>query len=58
MLAHDVIGDSLIISDPWVEAEHGETWVDTSALPIPLPGIDLITRWSDPAYRGVIVVPR
>ena len=58
VLAHDVIGDSLIISDPWVESEHGESWVDTSALPIPLAGIDLITRWGDPAYRGVIVVPR
>ncbi len=58
VLAHDVIGDALIISDPWVESEHGETWVDTSALPIPLPGVDLITRWSEPAYRGVIVVPR
>lgn len=58
VLAHDVIGDSLIISDPWVESEHGESWVDTSALPIPLAGIDLITRWGDPAYRGVIAVPR
>jgi len=58
VLAHDVIGDALIVSDPWVEAEHGESWVDTSALPIPLAGIDLITRWGDPAYRGVVVVPR
>ena len=58
VLAHDVIGDALLISDPWVEAEHGESWVDTSALPIPLAGIDLITRWGDPEYRGVVVVPR
>lgn len=58
VLAHDVIGDSIVISDPWVEQEHGESWVDTSALPIPLAGIDLITRWGDPAYRGIIVVPR
>lgn len=58
ILAHDVIGDSIIVSDPWVESEHGETWVDTSALPIPLAGIDLITRWGDPEYRGVVVVPR
>jgi len=58
VLAHDVVGDSLIISDPWVEAEHGESWVDTSALPIPLAGVDLITRWGTPAYRGVVVIPR
>lgn len=58
VLAHDVVGDALIISDPWVESDHGESWVDTSELPIPLPGIDLITRWGDPEYRGIIVVPR
>ncbi len=58
VISHDVNGDSLIISDPWVEATHGESWVDTSALPIPLAGIDLITRWGEPAYRGVVVVPR
>ena len=58
ILAHDVIGDAIIVSDPWVEADHGETWVDTSALPIPTTGIDLITRWGDPEYRGVIIVPR
>ena len=58
VLAHDVVGDNIIISDPWVEQEHGESWVDTSALPIPLAGIDLITRWGEPEYRGIIVVPR
>ncbi|MBP1326708.1 hypothetical protein JOF28_001940 [Leucobacter exalbidus] len=58
VLAHDVIGDALIVSDPWVESEQGETWVDTSEMPMPFSGVDLVTRWGDPAYRGVIVVPR
>lgn len=58
VLAHDVIGGALIVSDPWVEAGHGESWVDTSSLPIPLAGVDLIMRWGDPEYRGAIVVPR
>lgn len=57
ILAHDVIGDSIIVSDPWVEQPRGESWVDTSNLPITAEGIDLITRWGDPEYRGVIVVP-
>lgn len=57
VLAHEVIDDTLIIADPWVESEHGETWVDTHELPIPLAGIDLITRWGDPVYRGVVVLP-
>ena len=58
VLAHDVVGDAVIVSDPWVEAAHGETWADTSALPVPVAGIDRITRWGDPEYRGVVVVPR
>ncbi|MGO3147162.1 MAG: peptidase C39 family protein [Leucobacter sp.] len=56
VLAHDVIGDTLIVSDPWVESTQGESWVDTSELPISLTGIDLVTRWGDPEYRGLIVV--
>ncbi|NLB46634.1 MAG: hypothetical protein GX814_02595 [Microbacteriaceae bacterium] len=63
VLAHDVIADVdgrefLVVTDPWVEAARGESWADTSAAPLSLEGIDLITRWGDPQYRGVIVVPR
>lgn len=58
VLAHDVVGDCVIVSDPWVDAHHGESWVDTSSLPIPLSGVDLIMRWGSPEYRGAIVVPR
>lgn len=58
VLAHDVVGDSIIISDPWVQSHNGETWVDSNLLPIPLAGIDLITRWGEPEFRSVIVIPR
>jgi hypothetical protein len=57
VLATDVIDDTLVVSDPWVQYPNGETWVDAFALPIPFAGIDLVTRWGDPAYRGVIVLP-
>jgi hypothetical protein len=57
VLAHDVIGDTLIVTDPWIEAPRGESWVDTSAQPITLAGIDRITRWGDPVIRSVIVIP-
>lgn len=57
VLASDVVDDCLVISDPWVHYPNGETWVDTFALPIPLAGVDLITRWGDPSYRGVVVLP-
>lgn len=56
VLAQEVIDDTLLISDPWVHYPNGETWVDTFALPLPASSIDRITRWGDPAYRGVIVL--
>ncbi|MGK0721945.1 peptidase C39 family protein [Leucobacter sp. W1478] len=58
VLAHDVIDGCVIIDDPWVEKDHGETWVDTHHLPVPFASVDEMTRWGEPAYRGVVVVPR
>jgi hypothetical protein len=57
ILATDVVDDTIIVSDPWVNYMTGETWVDTFALPVTPEGIDVITRWGDPPYRGVIVLP-
>lgn len=57
VLVHDVQGDTLIVSDPWVESGRGESWVDCSEMPIPLAGIDLIAKWGDPVYRAIIVLP-
>lgn len=45
---------NLLISDPWVHYPNAETWVDTFALPLPLESVERVTRWGDPAYRGVI----
>lgn len=57
VLAHDVVGnDALLVSDPWVEATEGETWLDVSSQPITLTGIDLITRWGKPGFRGIVVL--
>ncbi|MEB4615229.1 peptidase C39 family protein [Leucobacter sp. M11] len=58
VLASEVLDGHVIVFDPWVESEHGETWVDSHALPLPAATVDRITRWGDPAYRGVVVVPR
>lgn len=54
VLATDVVDDAVIISDPWVQAANGETWVDTYALPLLLASVDRVTRWGDPAYRAVV----
>lgn len=62
VLAADIVHDSddndvIILSDPWIHYPNGETWVDTYALPLPLPSVDRVTRWGAPAYRGVVVLP-
>ena len=59
VLAHNVVGnDAILVSDPWVESAQGETWLDVSAQPITHAGIDRIARWGDPAFRGIVVLPR
>nr|WP_274636512.1 peptidase C39 family protein [Microbacterium bovistercoris] len=57
ILGYDVIGDDLIVSDPWVDADNAETWADTFALPLPPATLDLVARWGHPAYRGIVVFP-
>lgn len=54
VLATDIVDETLIISDPWVQAANGETWLDTYALPLPLASVERVTRWGAPSYRGVI----
>ena len=56
VLATEVVGETLLIADPWVQAPNGETWVDTFALPLPFATIDRITRWGTPAFRGAIIL--
>lgn len=55
ILAYDVIDGNIIVSDPWVDAENAETWADTFALPLPPATLDLVARWGEPAYRGIVV---
>ncbi|WP_127820313.1 peptidase C39 family protein, partial [Microbacterium sp. CPCC 204701] len=54
IVAHAVAGDAVVVEDPWINVEAGETWVDTHELPIQPADLDLLVRWSDDAYRGVI----
>lgn len=54
IVAHARVGDAVIVEDPWINVEAGETWVDTHEMPV-LPGdLDLLVRWSADAYRGVV----
>jgi len=49
---------ALVIADPWVEREHGESWADVAALPIRLGDFEQIARWGDPPYCGVVMLPK
>ncbi|MBD8023662.1 peptidase C39 family protein [Microbacterium gallinarum] len=54
VVAHARVGDTLVVEDPWVGVDAGETWVDSHELPIHPDDLDRLVRWSDDAYRGVI----
>lgn len=59
VLAHASDGaDVVIIEDPWINRDTGETWVDTHELPVRLVDLDRLVRWSPAGYRGVIFVGR
>jgi len=54
IVAHARVGDAVIVEDPWISVEAGETWVDTHELPIRPDDLDRLVRWSADAYRGVV----
>lgn len=59
VLAHASDGrEFVVIEDPWINRESGETWVDTHELPVRLADLDRLVRWSDAGYRGVIFLGR
>ncbi|WP_010204009.1 peptidase C39 family protein [Salinibacterium sp. PAMC 21357] len=58
VVAHAVQGDTVLLNDPWITAEQGETWVDSHDLPVSIAVLDQMSAFGDPAYRGVIFVAR
>lgn len=57
VLAHASDGeDIVVIEDPWINRDTGETWVDTHELPVRSADLDRLVRWSDAGYRGVVFV--
>lgn len=54
IVAHAVVGDAVIVEDPWINVDAGETWVDTHELPVLPEWLDQLVRWSENGYRGVI----
>lgn len=58
VVAHSVKGDTVLLNDPWITAQQGETWVDSHDLPVSVAVLDQMIAYGDPAYRGVIFVAR
>lgn len=58
ILAHSAREGVVLIEDPWISREHGETWLDGHELPIALPELDAMVAYGEAGYRGVVVLHR
>jgi hypothetical protein len=56
VLAHGVAHDTVLIQDPWISSDDGETWVDAHDLPISPADLDRMIAWGEAGTRGVIFV--
>ncbi len=54
IFAHAVVGGAVIVEDPWINVEAGESWVDTHEMPVHPDDLDSLVRWGADGYRGVI----
>ncbi len=58
VLAHAADEEVVVIEDPWISSELGESWVDTHELPIAHADLDRMVAWGEAGYRGVVFVDR
>lgn len=58
ILVHAVHDDVLIVQDPWLDADGGETWLDGHQLPIRTGDLDAMAWLGEPSYRGAVILPR
>ncbi len=56
ILAHTHHEGTFLVNDPWIDAEHGDSWVDASDLPLRKHELEKIAWWGDPAFRGLVVL--
>ncbi|MFK4728786.1 peptidase C39 family protein [Agromyces mediolanus] len=58
VLAHAADEEVVVIEDPWISSDLGESWVDTHELPIAHADLDRMVAWGEAGYRGVVFVDR
>ena len=58
VLAHGDDGRHIVIHDPWVEDERGETIADAASLPIPYETFDRIARFGKVGLRAAVFLAK
>jgi hypothetical protein len=58
VLAHAAADGVIVIDDPWISVNWGETWVDAHELPIATADLDRMLAWGPDGYRGVVFLRR
>lgn len=56
ILAHGHGDGVFVVSDPWIDAENGDSWIDASDLPVAEADLEKIAWWGDPAFRALVVL--
>ena len=56
VLAHGDDGAHILIHDPWVEDEVGETIADAANLPVPYEQFDRMARFGSPPLRAAVIL--
>lgn len=56
VLCHGAVPGALLVEEPWVAAEAGESWVDSHLLPLEEDALERMTRIGPQGYRGAIRV--
>jgi hypothetical protein len=56
VLVHAAVPGALVLTDPWVEATTGETWLDATAIPVPDAELDAMAAVDLTGIRGAVIV--
>lgn len=58
VLAHDDDGRHILIHDPWVEEDEGETIADSTNLPLNYDVFDHIARFGKDNLRAAVILEK
>lgn len=56
ILCHGTVPGAVVVEDPWVSADLGESWVDAHMMPIADPTLDVMSIMEDGRYRAAVII--